>query len=192
MNSISVKQSSLVAALAVIITITAFNGCANQRSDSANALHENARANHDALIDSQTASRQATAAQPLSGDALLRTLSGNSHVSEFRKAADAKPYLTSYHYFRPDGVRDTYARRTSDFEAVGSWQVKQNLLCVSETTATNDSNCFTLKVTVSGVIQYWMHKPGDPFHGLLSANVEIVRPGLQTPEYVTTQAMYAR
>jgi hypothetical protein len=93
MNSNLVKQRARVAAYAtVMIAIGAFSGCANLRSDSANALHENARANRGALIDSQTASRQATAAQPLGGDALLRTLSGNSHVSEFRKAAaDAEP-----------------------------------------------------------------------------------------------------
>lgn len=196
MNSIPVEQSRFVAAFVAIITIAAFSGCASLRSDSANALHESARANRDALIGNQAASSQAAAAQPLSGDVLIRMLSGNSHVNEFRKEVlDVKPYFTSYHYFRPDGVyivRDTYSRRTSGYEAVGSWQVQQNLLCVSETSEAKESNCFTLKVTANGVIQYWIHKPGDPFHGLLTSNVGIVRPGLQTPEYVTTQAMYQR
>lgn len=199
MNSISVKQLAAVAAVAVAcvpVILVALAGCASLRSDSATALRQNARANRDALISNQAASRQAIPAQPVSGEALLRLLSGNSHVKEYRAAvADAQPYFTSYHYFRPDGVyisSDTYSRRTPGYEAIGSWRVNENLLCVNEINETTDPQCFTLKVTASGVIQYWTHKPGDPFHGLLSSNVEIIRPGLQTPTYVTTQSMYER
>ena len=139
MNSISVKQLSAVAVVAIAcvpMILVALAGCASLRSDSATALRQNARANRDALISNQAASRQAIPAQPVSGEALLRLLSGNSHVKEYRAAvADAQPYFTSYHYFRPDGVyisSDTYSRRTPGYEAIGSWRVNENLLCVNE------------------------------------------------------------
>ena len=192
MNLKTTKQLMVIVTVIVIMT-----GCAEMlRSDSANAFHNNARAHREALIGNQTASSQAAPAQTVGDEAVRRMLSGNSHVSEYRKAvADAKPYFTTYKYFGPDGIyisRDTYSRRTDTYEAVGRWQIKQNLLCVNERNETEDPRCYTLKVTANGVIQYWIHKPGDPFHGLITSNIEIVRPGLQTPEYVTTQSPYQR
>ena len=197
MNLTSAKQLAVVAAIAMLVTAaTALTGCAALRSDSANAARQSARARSDALISNQTASRQAAPAQPVTDDALRRLLSGNSHVNEYRRAvADVKPYFTSYQYFGPDGVyivRDTYSRRTDGYEAVGRWRVNQNVLCVDETGSTNEPECYTLKITTKGVIQYWIYKPGDPFHGLITSSLDIIRLGLQNPEYTTTSAMYGR
>lgn len=197
MKSSSAKQLGAATAIAVLVTVAiALNGCSAMRTDSANAARQNEKARHDALIGGRTATRQAESAQPVADDALRRLLSGNSHVSEYRRAvADAKPYFTSYQFFRPDGayiVRDTYSRRTEGYEAVGKWRVNKNVLCVDETHSTNEPECYTIRVTTKGVIQYWTHKPSDPFHELISLSVSIVRPGLQTPEYITTSAMYGR
>ena len=37
-----------------------------------------------------------------------------------------------------------------------------------------------------GAVQYWIHRPGDPFHGLLTSRVTIIREGPQTPAFVTS------
>lgn len=162
------------------------------RSDNANFAHRNAQANDEARANNEIASKQAAAALAVSGDALARMLAGKSHINEYRKSAtDAKPYFTTYHYFSPDGQyvsRDTYSRRSVEFQTVGRWSVIENVLCVNEQSETDTAQCFTLKVTDGGVIQYWIHKPSDASHGLLTSTVEIVRPGLQTPEYVTTES----
>jgi hypothetical protein len=197
MNLTSAKRLAVVATVTVLVTAaTAITGCAALRSDSANAGRQNARARSEALIANQIASREAAPAQSVTDDALRRLLSGNSHVNEYRRAVtDVKPYFTSYQYFRPDGAyiaRDTYSRRADGYEAVGRWQVDHNVLCVQVSRSNSSPECYTIKVTAKGAIEYWIHKPGDPFHGLITASVNIIRPGLQAPEYVTTQEMYGR
>lgn len=51
-------------------------------------------------------------------------------------------------------------------------------------------SCYTIRVAPDGAIQYWIHKPGDPFHGLFTRNVKIVRKGLQEPEYISDPAAF--
>ncbi len=36
------------------------------------------------------------------------------------------------------------------------------------------------------------HKPGDPFHGLISTSISIVRPGPQEPEYTSAPSAFDR
>jgi hypothetical protein len=100
MKTLSVLALQGVAVVAVAATAA---GCAElMRSDSANALHRNARANEEALAAAKAATRQAGAARPVAGDELVKLLSGKTHVREYRKrASDAKPYFTVYEYFSP-------------------------------------------------------------------------------------------
>lgn len=189
------KISAIVGLVLVILVVVAAVGCSEVlRSDSANALRQSSQANKEALRALHAATSQAEAAQPVSGPALVQMLSGQTHVSEFRKqTGDAKPYFTSYKYFGPDGVyivRDTYARSTIPYQAVGQWRVTDAVLCLRDSMDYPDENCFTLKVTPAGKIQFWIHKPGDPFHGLLTSSVDIVHPGLQTLEYTTSPSNY--
>ncbi len=55
-----------------------------------------------------------------------------------------------------------------------------------------EESCFNIKVTAANKIEYWNHKPGDPYHGLIASSVTLVRPGPQEPEYVTTSSPYGR
>ena len=179
-------------ALAIAFTAT-LCGCAEAlRSDSANALRRAEGARQEALESSRIASGQAHLAQPVSGAALVRLLSGNTHVSEFRRrTSDAKPYFTTYQYFGPDGVfiaRDTWSRRTPAYQAVGRWRVNDAVLCMTENNGPGSEGCYTVRLQSDGVIQFWIHKPGDPFHNLITSSVRIIRPGLQTPEYASTSA----
>ncbi len=175
----------------------ATSGCEMMYSDNANFARQRAHANSAALVTNQDASRVAAPAQAVTGDALRLLLSGNSHVQEYRKAIDdTKPYFTTYTYFSPDGAyisRDTYSQRTAEYEATGTWSLKENLLCVVVSTAFRDEpSCYTLKVAANGVIQYWIHNPGNEWHNVITMNVSIVRSGLQTPEYATTREAYQR
>lgn len=185
---------AFAAPLALLICLAA-GGCAEMlRSDNANAQLQSARANRDVLAASKTASSQALPATPVSGDTLVRLLSGNTHVSEYRKqVSDARPYFTLYQYYGPDGVfivRDTYSRSTLPYQAVGRWRVNADVLCVTENNGPGSEACFTVRQQANGVIQFWHHRLGDALHNLITSSVSIVRPGLQTPEYVTPPSAY--
>jgi hypothetical protein len=191
------KTLSVPALLGVVVVAVAMTGCAELlRSDSANALHRNARANQEALAAAKAATRQAGAARPVAGDELVRLLSGNTHVREYRKqAADARPYFTVYEFFGPDGaylVRDTYSRRLPEYQRKGRWRVDRDLLCIRERADVTEERCFNIRVRPAGGIEYWYHKPGDPYHGLIASSVTLVRPGPQEPEYVTASSPYER
>lgn len=160
-------------------------------SDNQNAGRRSAEARQDAQRSMKLASSQAAAARPMAGQALVQLLSGNTHVEPYRKRTeDSKPYLTHYNYYGPDGTfigRDTYSRRTVGYQDVGRWKVSADTLCIG---LRSDESCYTIRLAPDGAIQYWIHKPGDMFHGLLTRNVKIVRPGLQEPEYISDPAAF--
>jgi hypothetical protein len=165
-------------------------GCAEMRySDSQNAGRQSEKARQAALASMKVSSSQAEAAQQVTGPALAQLLSGNTHVQAFRKRSeDPKPFLTRYDYYAPDGTyigSDTHARRTTQYQEVGRWKVTEQVLCIARH---SDEACYTIRLASSGAVQYWIYKPGDPFHGLLTRNIRDVRSGLQQPEYVSDPA----
>ncbi len=163
-------------------------------SDAQNAGRKSAQARQDALRSMKVSSAQADKAQPVVGNALVALLSGNTHVEAFRKRADdSKPYLTTYDYYAPDGIfigRDTHSRRTVEYQDVGRWKVEADTLCVDLPAWKADPRCYTIRLAPDGAIQYWIRQPGDPFDGLLTRNVRVVRRGLQTPEYTSDPAAF--
>jgi len=167
-------------------------GCAEMLySDSQNAGRQNAQARQAALASIKLSSSQADAAQQVTGPALAQLLSGNTHVQAFRKRSeDPKPFLTRYDYYAPDGTyigRDTHSRRTTAYQEVGRWKVTEEALCIAKQ---SEEACYTIRLASSGAVQYWIYKPGDPFHGLLTRNIRDVRSGLQEPEYISDPAAF--
>jgi len=130
----------------------------------------------------------------MEGQALMQLLSGNTHVEPYRKRSeDARPYITHYDHYGADGTfigRDTHSRKTAAYQDVGRWKVTADLLCISLKSRMAEESCYTVRLAPDGAIQYWIHKPGDLFHGLLTRNVTIVRPGLQEPEYISDPAAF--
>ena len=170
--------------------VTSLSGCIELlRSDAANAGHRNAEARQDALQGNRLASQQAAPAQRLAGEALTRLLSGKSHVSEYRKStAHAQPFYAVYAYYRPDGQYlwlNTYDKRDPVTTLWGTWQVSGEVLCVTQQRGETTPYCYTLRLQPDGTVQYWIHKPGDPFHGSLTTHVSIIRDGPQTPAFVS-------
>lgn len=187
----------LLGLVVVIVVLAMVTGCMDMLySDSANALRKNQQANKDALAASKTASRQNLQGQPVTGEALVKLLTGNTHVSEYRRhSGDAKPYFTVYQYYGPGGAyveRDTYSKRTDGYESKGRWRVDQDVLCIVESMYERTEKCYTLRRAPGGTIEFWYHKPGDAFHGLIASSVSIVRPGPQTPEYTSATSPYER
>lgn len=180
--------------------VTALSGCVEiMSSDSANFARQSAQARQAALVGNRQASQQAAPARMLAGEELTRLLAGKSHVSEYRKASsgisDAQPYYAEYTYFSPDGRYlwlNTYEQNNPATTPWGTWQVNGEVLCVTQQRGEVEPHCYTLRLQADGTVQYWTHKPGDPFHGLLSARVEIVREGLQTPTFVTSTSQLRR
>lgn len=171
--------------------LTSLSGCMELlRSDAANAGHRNAEARQEALQGNRLASQQAAPAQKLAGEALTRILTGKSHISEYRKfTSDAQPYYAVYAYYAPDGQYlwlNTYELRDPATTPWGTWQVSGEVLCVTQQRGEVAPNCYTLRLQPDGTVQYWMHQPGDPFHGLLTATVSIIRKGPQTPAFVSS------
>ncbi len=177
--------------LLLALAVPLLSGCMEMlRSDAANAGHERAQARQEALRSNRLASHQAEPAQRLAGEALSSFLAGKSHVSEYRKSsADAKPHYATYVYFRRDGQYlwlNTYERRDPATTAWGSWQVAGEVLCVTQERGQTLPQCYTLRLQADGTVQYWIHQPGDPFHGLITARVSIIRDGPQTPAFVSS------
>jgi len=169
-------------------------GCVEMlHSDSENASRRAHRARDESLRAMKLGSAQAAPGQVVTGEALPKMLAGQSHVSEYRKrVGDAKPYITVYDFFGNDGTfisRDTHGRRTPAYQTVGRWRVRAGLLCIA-TPSQPDESCYTIRLAADGALQYWIAKPGDPFDGLLTKSVRIVRPGLQEPEYVSDPAAF--
>ena len=180
-----------------LLAAMALSGCVEMfYSDNANAQRQRAREIQQALVGNREASRQALPAQPVGGDALQRLLAGKTHVSEYRKRVeDAKPYYTVYDFFRPDGSflsLNTSWRRDPATASVGRWNVAGEVLCITEMNGDSQDHCFTIRQEASGAIQYWIHRPGDPFHGLITSRVHLVRDGPQTPEFVTVGSPFGR
>jgi hypothetical protein len=101
-----------------------------------------------------------------------------------RRTGDEMPYRVSYAYFRADGryvFLDTHSRRNADAYPGDRWRVAGEVLCIATMSTGVDEQCYVLRQENGGAIQYWIHKPGDISHGLITASVRIVRSGLQTP-----------
>lgn len=163
-------------------------------SDAENAGRRSSEARQAALKSMKSSSAEAPSAKPVSGQALVNLLSGNTHVEAYvKRSGDVKPYLTTYDYYGPDGVfvaKDTYSRRTPEYQDVGRWKVEKDVLCVTVKSRQEEDSCYTIRVAANGAIQYWIHRPGDPFDGLLTRNVTTVRHGLQEPEYISDPAAF--
>lgn len=162
------------------------------RTDSANHARKSSQARQAALLNNQTASRQAAPAQPVAGQALVQLLAGQSHISEFRRQSqDSQPYFVSYGFFEVGGgyvASDTYSQHSPATYTHGVWSVSGPVLCITGMDGNELEQCFTMRVEPGGAVQYWMHKPGDPFHGLIAARVHLIREGQQTPAFVSTPA----
>ena len=170
-----------------------FSGCTDMlRSDSANAARKSNQARQAAVVSNQSASRQAAPAQAVQGDALVQLLAGKSHISEFRKRSeDSQPYFVSYGFFQRSGAfvaSDTYSQHSPGYYTHGTWQVSGPLLCITGMDGNPLEQCFTVRVESGGAVQYWIHNPGDPFHGLITARVQLVRDGQQVPAFLSTPA----
>lgn len=173
--------------------LTALPGCTEMMSsDAANFGRKSAQARQAALAGNRLASQQAVPARRLAGEELARILAGKTHVSEYRKAtSDAQPYYAEYVYFGPDGRfqwLNTYEQNDPATTPWGTWQVNGDVLCVTQQRGDAEPHCHTLRLQADGTVQYWTHKPGDAFHGLLSARVSIIREGPQTPAFVSAWA----
>ena len=160
------------------------------RSDAANFGRQRAEARHEALQGNRLASQQAASAHRLAGEELTRFLAGKSHVSEYRKSTrDAQPYYVAYVYYSPDGRYlwlNTYENSDPATTPWGTWQVNGEVLCVTQQRGETAPHCYTLRLQTDGTVQYWTHKPGHPFHALLTAHVSIIRDGPQTPAFVSS------
>ena len=170
-----------------------FTGCTDMlRSDSANFARKSNQARQAAVVSNQTASHQAAPAQSVQGDALVRLLSGKSHISEFRKRSeDSQPYFVRYSFFQSSGAfvaSDTYSQYSPDYYTHGLWRVSGALLCITGMDGNPLEQCFTVRVEPSGAVQYWIHNPGDPFDGLITARVHLIREGQQVPAFESTLA----
>ena len=172
---------------------TGLSGCMEMmRSDAANFGSQRAQARQAALVNNHQASQQAPTARRLAAEDLTRFLAGKSHVSEYRKhTSDGQPYYAEYVYFGPDGRYlwlNTYEQNDPASAVWGSWQVNGEVLCVTQQRGDAEPHCYTLRVEPGGTVQYWTHQPSDPFHGLISARVTLVRDGPQTPAFVSSWA----
>jgi hypothetical protein len=172
--------------LLLLALMSLSSGCVEMLySDNQNAQRQHARQMREWLAASQSASRQAAPAKPVIGDALVKLLTGQTHVIEYRRrTGDEMPYRVSYAYFRADGryvFLDTHSRRNADSSPGDRWRVADDALCIAAMSVGVDEQCYVLKQEAGGAIQYWIHKPGDVSHGLITSNVTIVRSGLQTP-----------
>jgi len=188
-----------VALIAVVVLVlcaaAAVVGCGEAfRSDSANALRQNKREQAARQRGIEDASRTAPPATSVRGQALVSLVSGKSFVTEFRKRSnDSKPYLTTYQYFRPDGVviySDTHSKRTPEYRTKGTWKTFNDQLCVTGELWDSDTSCYEVKLAADRSIQLWLKKPGDPLDGLLSSVIFIVRSGPQEPEYQSDPAAF--
>lgn len=180
------------AAVAVTLLLAMIAACTDMLySDAQNEGRKSAKEREAALRSMKLSSTQADVAEQIKGHALVQLLSGNTHVKAYRKRSDdIKPYITYYDYFGPDGTfinRDTRSRRTIDYQVIGSWKVDADTLCITQQ---SEQNCYTIRLAPDGAIQYWIRKPGDPFDGLFTLNVKIVRKGLQDPEYISDPAAF--
>ena len=170
---------------------TVSSGCMEMlRSDAANFGRQRAQARAAALVGNRQASHQAAPARMLAGDELTRLLAGRTQVSEYRKSvSDAQPYYAVYAYYGADGRYlwlNTYEQSDPATTPWGTWQVQGEVLCVTQQRGEADPHCYTVRLESGGTVQYWIHRPGDAFHGLITASVDIVREGPQTPAFVSS------
>ncbi|MEQ1686765.1 MAG: hypothetical protein ABL916_24190 [Burkholderiaceae bacterium] len=196
-DAFAMKTSITLRCVAGLLAAMALSGCVEMLySDNANAQRQRAAERNEALAGNREASRQALPAQALSGEALQRLLAGKTHVNEYRRRVeDSKPYYTVYDHFHPDGSFqsiNTSWRSDPATASVGRWKVAGEVLCITEMNGDSQDHCFTIRQEASGAIQYWIHQPGDPFHGLITSRVHLVRDGPQTPEFATVGSPFRR
>lgn len=190
MNAAFVRQIALL--IFAWPFLTACTGMFYSDAQYSSKMSDDAR--ESAVRSMRLSSAQAATAKPVTGSALVQLLSGKTHVSAYRKrATDTAPFLTRYAFFADDGSyvgRDTHLRRSPEYQDEGTWAVHAELLCITLRDKATGPDCYTIRLANDGAIQYWIHKPGDDFDGLLTLNVVDIRRGLLEPEYISDPAAF--
>jgi outer membrane murein-binding lipoprotein Lpp len=184
------KMTGIIVLVAGVLVALLIAGCQSMfRSDSSNAIRQWKNANAQVLAGSKEASRQSAGSVQIKGHELVELLTGYSMVREYVKhSGDSTPYFTSYEYFGPGGkrvMRDTYSLRAPGYEEKSRWRLDGDVLCVFSLPMGQPERCHTLRRAADGRIQFWHHKPGDPYDGLVESSVKRILPGLQEPEFIT-------
>jgi hypothetical protein len=115
----------------------------------------------------------------VAGEELRALVSGRTHVFEYGSDPQGKQgRYVEYEYFRPDGAfvfQSTSMQREP--AANDRWRVDGNRLCIVNTWLTSEEHCFQLALLPNGRIQYFIDKPGDQTHGLLTKVTNTVQEG---------------
>lgn len=127
--------------------------------------------------------KEATATTPagrkLAGEELKAALSERTHlfVYETQPGGRKGRYVESV-FFRPDG-KLIYTNSLWAIDPNGgendTWTVEEDRLCYLNTAMSRDPMCYTLNIREDGEIQYYVHKPGDAMHGLLTKVTTAIR-----------------
>jgi drug/metabolite transporter superfamily protein YnfA len=181
-----VRTASLSARLgAVWMGAMALIGCEAFYSDNEN-FQRQSRAEHARRVAGmRAASAQTPVGTRLEGEGLRALLSGRTHVAVFGVSPSGRrERYVEYRYYAPGGqfvyVNTAWARDPKGNPS-DRWRVDGPRLCVLNQAFTADEQCYTIAVTAKGHVQYFIDRPGDDTHGLLTSVISIIQDGAPPP-----------
>lgn len=129
----------------------------------------------------RTATAQTPPGRKVEGAELEALLRDKTHffIYETDPSGRRGRYVESF-YFRPDG-RLIYTNTSWVTDSTGAegdaWRVEGDRLCYLNSSFSSDERCYTVAVREDGRIQYSVHEPGNPMHGLLTKATDDIRAG---------------
>ena len=159
-------RALVLAALALV----AF-GCEAFHSDAENFARQRRAERARAVAGMRAATAQTARGSDVAGDALVRLVSGRSHVFVYgvSPSGRAARYAESSH-FRSDGgfvYRNTEWALDPAGRPGDHWRVDGPRLCILNGAFSADEHCYRLAVQPDGRVQYYIADPGET-DGLLT------------------------
>jgi len=162
-----VPKAAALTILSSLILLGCYPG-----SDAETFHRQREKERQRAIAAMRQATKTTAAGRRIEGSELELFLRDKTHVFAYESTPDGRRerYIEST-YFRADGrfvyLNTLWARDPNGSEN-DKWRVDGNRLCVVNTHMSQDEHCYTLAVNPDQRVQYFIDRPGDPSHGLLT------------------------
>lgn len=168
--------------LATLLLILSLAGCEAFHSDSENFARQRKKEQEERVAGMRSATATTEKGKLMEGEALRRLVSGKTHSFIYQTTPTGKRerYVEKL-YFEPNGhlvYRNNQWALSADGKKEDYWKASGERFCVLLQDMGRDEQCFTLALLANGRVQYYIHRPGNETHGLLTKVTDRVDDGL--------------
>lgn len=145
-------------------------GCWESDNETFHRARERERRSR--LAGMRSATREIERGRDLAGDELSKFLVDSTQVSVFDRAPSGQAMRYVEHcYFASDGrfvYHNTIWAREPEGREGSRWWIEGPRLCILNLDMSRDPACYAIALRPDGRPQYYIDRPGDESHGLLT------------------------